>query len=73
METPRLIETAQKEHDRHIEEAERLRDLADLLIDSAEWHTRQAIAWTQYIGRVATGRVVEPPVERHLRLVVDSE
>ena len=65
----RLIEVGQTEINNHQAEAQRLHDLADQLVTSAEHHLAQAERWGLYIGNLTLRLTEEIPGQRHLFIV----
>lgn len=64
------IEMAQTEIDRHNAEARRLFEITDKLVDTAEWHVKQAANWNGYLADIIGQHTAEViPVQRHLTLV----
>ena len=68
-EIDRLISVGQAEMRTHELEAQRLHDMADELVTSAEWHLRQSQRWSKYVGSLVVGETVEIPTQRHLFVV----
>jgi len=52
-ETARLQQLAYSEISKHLEEADRLKELALTLLRNAEWNTEQAQQWLDYVGGLA--------------------
>ncbi|MDL2342345.1 MAG: hypothetical protein QFB87_04690 [Patescibacteria group bacterium] len=57
----RLYNIGQNEVTNHLAEAERLKELAQDLLTSAEYHLRQASKWQDYLGSLACTETTERP------------
>lgn len=70
--TERLQAIGSQEIQRHTEQAERLKVLAETLLDQAEYHINQADRWTNYLGSLAIGPV-EVPSPRPVLTLIEGE